>query len=79
MSSIIEYVVRLPYVDDHEQDEGFVEEILEISNGVDDDARPIFVTKDQSEASEVARKAREICRRYSREDESRVFVESTDV
>jgi hypothetical protein len=74
-----EYIVRLPYVDEHEQDEGFVEEILEISNGVDDDARPVFVTEDQSEAIEVARKAREICHRYSCEDESRVFVESTDV
>ena len=45
-----EYVVSLPYVDEHEQGEGFVEEILEISNGVDDDARPVFVTEDQSEA-----------------------------
>ena len=66
-------------MDEHEQGEGFVNEILEVSNGVDDDGRPLFVTRKQNEALAVARKACEICRRYSCEDESRVFVESTDV
>ena len=74
-----EYTVKLPYVDEHEQDEEFVKEILEISNGVDDDARPVFVTKNPNEALSVVRKARVICRRYSCEDESSVFVVTNDV
>ena len=74
-----EYTVKLPYVDEHEQDEGFVKEILDISNKIDNDARPVFITKNQSEAFTIVKKAREVCGRYSCEDESNVFVVSSDV
>ena len=74
-----EYTVKLPYVDEHEQPEGFVKEILEISNSIDDDARPVFVTRNQNEALAIAKKGREVCRRYSCEDESSVFLVSRDV
>ena len=74
-----EYTVKLPYVDEHEQDEGFVKEILDVSNSIDEDARPVFVTRNQSETLAIAEKANGICRRYSCEDESSVFMVSKDV
>lgn len=73
-----EYTVRLPCVDEHEQEEEFVKEILEASNGVDDDARPVFVTKDPNEALLVVKRVRLICRRYSC-DEASVSVVTNDV
>jgi Ethanolamine utilization protein EutJ (predicted chaperonin) len=58
------YAVNLPRVDEHEQGEEFVSEILKLSNHVDDDGRPVFVTEDLNEAFRVVRETCEICRRH---------------
>jgi len=62
--AMTKYVVSLPRVDEHEQGEEFVGAILELSNHVDDDGRPVFVTEDLNEAFRVVRKTCETCRRH---------------
>jgi hypothetical protein len=58
------YVVRLPYVDEHEQDEDFVNEILKLSTSADEDGRPVFVTQNLTEVMAVVNNTCEICQRY---------------
>lgn len=58
------YTVGLPYVDEHEQGEEFVNEILKLSNGTNEDGRPVFSTRSFAEAMAVVNKACEICQRY---------------
>ena len=58
------YIVNLPYIDEHEQGEEFVSAILKLSNHVNDDGRPVFVTEDLNEAFRVVLKTCEICRQH---------------
>lgn len=69
------YNVNLPYVNEHEQGEDFVNDILKLSNGTNEDGRPVFVTHGLNEALDVLRKACEICRRYFRTVEFNFGIE----
>ena len=60
------FTVGLPAVDEHEEGEEFVAEILKLTNGTNEDGRPVFVAHELNEALAVLRKASEICRRYFR-------------
>jgi hypothetical protein len=70
------YIVSLPYVDEHEQDEDFVNEILKLSNHTNEDGRPVFSTPIFAEAMAVVNKTCEICQRCFQTIELEIGIEA---
>jgi hypothetical protein len=70
------YTVSLPYVDEHEQGEEFVNEILKLSKGTNEDGRPVFFTQNLTEAISVIHEACEICRRHFRTIEFEIGIDA---
>jgi hypothetical protein len=69
-----EYTVLLPYIDEHEQDPGYVQQILALSNSINDDSRPIFQTKDPKDALMVVKKACLVCKKYPEISSERILL-----
>lgn len=71
--------INLPYTDEHFQCEDFVNAILKLSNGTDEDGRPYFETSNLYDAMKVVTKAYELCKQYLGTIELRVTIRPNDV
>ncbi len=68
------YVVHLPDVDVHFHGQEFFDEIHELSNGTDEEGRPLFVSNDFTEAMEIVQRARAVCRKHGADTEFHIEI-----
>jgi hypothetical protein len=69
-----DYVVHLPDVDIHLHGEDLFNAIMGLSNAVDDEGHPLFVTNDLYEATKVVRLAYAVCQDHSADTEFNIRI-----